>query len=145
MIGEDAYIIPDGFRGGDMPLMPYIFSETSLRQFLGYTDSMERYCQSAVRHLVAPAMFRFMYCCGLRPCEARNLDWADINFENGRVFIRESKHYRERVVYAPDGLMPILLEYLKDIDRIFPDRQPLFIDRNGIRYSYGAQQYLFEH
>ena len=40
MLGEDAYIIPDGFRGGDMPLMPYIFSEATLRQFLGYTDSM---------------------------------------------------------------------------------------------------------
>lgn len=145
MLGEDAYIIPDGFRGGDMPLMPYIFSEATLRQFLGYTDSMERYYQSTVRHLVAPVMFRFMYCCGLRPCEARNLDRADINFENGRVFIRESKHYKERVVYAPDSLMPIILEYMKDIDCIFPDRQPLFIDRNGIRYSYGAQQYLFEH
>ena len=123
----------------------YIFSEATLRQFLGYTDSMERYYQSKVRHLVAPVMFRFMYCCGLRPCEARNLDRADINFENGRVFIRESKHYKERVVYAPDSLMPIILEYMKDIDCIFPDRQPLFIDRNGIRYSYGAQQYLFEH
>ena len=44
---------------------------------------------------------------------------ADINFENGRVFIRESKHYKERVVYAPDSLMPIILEYMKDIDCIF--------------------------
>lgn len=67
MLGEDAYIIQDGFRGGDMPLMPYIFSEATQRQFLGYTDSMERYYQSTVRHLVTPVMFRFMYCCGLRP------------------------------------------------------------------------------
>ncbi len=36
-----------------------------------FADSMERYYQSTVRHLVAPVMFRFMYCCGLRPCEAR--------------------------------------------------------------------------
>lgn len=145
MLGEDAYIIPDGFRGGGMPLMPYVFSEESLRQFLGYTDSMERYYQSRVRHLVAPVMFRFMYCCGLRPCEARSLDRADINFENGRVFIQESKHYKERVVYAPDSLVPVILEYIKNIDGIFPGRQPLFIDRNGVRYSYCSQQYLFEH
>lgn len=48
MLGEDAYIIPDGFRGGEMPLMPYIFSETSLQQFLGYADSMERYYDKQV-------------------------------------------------------------------------------------------------
>ena len=107
MIGEDAYIIPDGFRGGDMPLMPYIFSETSLRQFLGYTDSMERYCQSAVRHLVAPAMFRFMYCCGLRPCEARNLDRADVYKRQGYYNPSSIENALEMLNLADAGKKPV--------------------------------------
>lgn len=57
MLGEDAFILPDGLKGGDMPLIPYVFTPESLRNFWNYTDSMERYYQSTVRHLVAPIMF----------------------------------------------------------------------------------------
>lgn len=61
MIGEDAFILPDGLKGGDMPLLPYVFSMTALNDFFRYADTMERCYQSAVRHLVAPVMFRYMY------------------------------------------------------------------------------------
>ena len=43
MLGEDAFILPDGLKGGDMPLMPYVFTSESLKNFWSYTDSMERY------------------------------------------------------------------------------------------------------
>ena len=92
MMGEEAFILPDGLKGGTMPLMPYVFSQESLKSFFQYTDTMERYYQSAVRHLVAPVMFRYMYCCGLRPVEARNMNRKDVNVQTGRVFIRESKY-----------------------------------------------------
>ena len=62
MLGEDAFILPDGLKGGDMPLMPYVFTVESLNDFFQYTDTMEHCYRSAVRHLVAPVMFRFMYC-----------------------------------------------------------------------------------
>lgn len=144
MFGEDAFVLPDGLRGGDMPLMPYIFTQESLEAFFGFTDSMERYCQSPVRHLVAPVMFRYMYCCGLRPIEARRLNRCDVNLDSGRIFIRESKYNKERIVYAPGDLMELSVGYLRRITLIFPDSEAMFVDRKGKPFSQDNHQYLFE-
>ena len=145
MLGEDAFILPDGLKGGDMPLMPYVFTVESLNDFFQYTDTMEHCYRSAVRHLVAPVMFRFMYCCGLRPIEARRMKREDVNLDNGKVFIRESKFNRERVVYAPDKLVALASGYLRIITSLFPDSEAMFIDRKGRHMSRDVHQYLFEH
>ena len=145
MIGEDAFILPDGLKGGGMPLMPYVFTMESLNAFFQYTDTMERRYRSAVRHLVAPVMFRFMYCCGLRPIEARRMKREDVNLDNGKVFIRESKYNRERVVYASDELVTYASGYLRMITSLFPDSEALFVDRKGRHMSQSVHQYLFEH
>ena len=145
MLGEDAFILPDGLKGGNMPLMPYVFTQESLKSFWDYTDSMERYYQSTVRHLVAPVMFRYMYCCGLRPIEARRLKRSDINLKTGRIFIRESKYNNERIIYASDDLMVLTQNYLTQIIPIFPDSEALFVDRKGKPLSQSVHQYLFEH
>ena len=145
MLGEDAFILPDGLKGGDMPLMPYVFTHASLKSFWCYTDSMERYYQSTVRHLVAPVMFRYMYCCGLRPIEARRLKRSDINLKTGRIFISESKYNKERIIYASDDLMALTQNYLTQIIPIFPDSEAMFVDRKGSPLSQSVHQYLFEH
>lgn len=145
MMGEKAFILPDNLRGRACPEMQYVFTPESLREFFGYTDSMERCYRSCNRHLVAPMMFRFMYCCGLRPGEARRLEYADINLDNGRIFIRESKHYKERVIYATDDLMQLTQEYISCIKRIYPESSALFVDRKGGMYTYENQKFLFEH
>lgn len=145
MMGEKAFILPTGLKGGDTPLMPYVFSKDALCRFFKYTDSMEPYYQSTVRHLVAPAMFRFMYCCGLRPREARDLDRRDVNLDSGRVFIKESKHYKERIIYAPDDLMDYMQGYIKRLEAIFPCRVSLFVGWNGEKLSYDSQKYLFKY
>lgn len=144
MTGEDAFILPGGLKGGDMPLMPYVFTQESLQSFFNYTDTMKRYYQSTVRHLVAPVMFRYMYCCGLRPVEVRRLNREDVNLKTGRVFIRESKYNRERIVYAPDDLLSLTSVYLQKINMVFPDSTALFVDRKGRHLSKEAHQYLFE-
>lgn len=131
MMGEDAFILPEGLKGGDMPLMPYIFSSESLRDFFLYTDTMDRYYQSTVRHIVAPVMFRYMYCCGLRPIEARRMDREDVNLKTGRIFVRESKYNKERVIYAPDELLSLTRDYLGKIAAVFPGSAALFVDRKG--------------
>lgn len=145
MLGEDAFILPDGLKGGGMPLMPYVFTQESLKSFWNYTDSMERYYQSTVRHLVAPVMFRYMYCCGLRPIEARRLKRSDVSLKTGRIFISESKYNKERIIYASDDLMNLTQNYLTQIVPIFPDSKAMFVDRNGNSFSQSVHQYLFEH
>lgn len=145
MTGEDAFILPDGLKGGGMPLLPYVFSIPALNDFFSYADTMERYYKSMVRHLVAPVMFRYMYCCGLRPIEARRLCREDVNLGTGRIFIRKSKYNKERVIYAPDSLLALTRNYLNKISMIFPNSTALFVDRKGGHFSQSVHQYLFEH
>ena len=76
-------------------------------------------------------MFRYMYCCGLRPVEARRMNREDVNVQTGRVFIRESKYNRERVVYAPNELLLLTKRYLSQISDVFPESTDMFVDRKG--------------
>lgn len=145
MLGEEVFILPDGLKGGDMPLMPYVFTKDSMKSFLDYTDSMEWCYRSTVRHLVAPVMFRYMYCCGLRPIEARRMKRNDINLKTGRIFISESKHNKERIIYASDALMDLTQDYLAQIIPLFPGSEAMFVDRKGKPLSQSAHQYLFNH
>ncbi len=144
MLGEDAFILPDGLKGGNMPLMPYVFSEESLSDFFSFTDTMERSYRSPFMHLIAPVIFRYMYCCGLRPMEARNLMRKDIDFASGRVFISESKQNKERFVYAPEELLLLTESYLHKAAAVYPDSDYLFINRSGKALSRDNHQYLFE-
>ena len=144
MTGEKAFILPPGLKGGNMPLTPYIFTQESLNAFFSFTDTMERYYQSPVRHLVAPVIFRYMYCCGLRPAEARRLNREDVDLRTGRVFIRESKYNKERIVYAPEDLLSLTKVYLQQISMAFPNSDALFVDRKGCHLPKDSHQYLFE-
>lgn len=144
MTGEKAFILPTGLKGGDMPLMPYVFTPESLNAFFSFTDTMERYYQSTVRHLVAPVMFRYMYCCGLRPAEARRLNREDVDLKTGRIFIQESKYNKERIVYAPEELLSLTRAYLQQISSVFPNSVALFVDREGRHIPKDSHQYLFE-
>ena len=143
MMGESAFILPLGLRGGDMPQMPYVFSRKGLTDFFEFADNIPREYRSPVRHLIAPVMFRYMYCCGLRPGEARRLRQEDIDLATGKIFIRESKHYREREIYALEDLMSLTTEYLHELHMIFPNAEALFPDRKGGYMSYDVQQNLF--
>ena len=99
MMGEDAFILPEGLKGGDI----------------------------------------------LRPIEARRMDREDVNLKTGRIFVRESKYNKERVIYAPDELLSLTRDYLGKIAAVFPGSAALFVDRKGGRLSKDAHQYLFEH
>lgn len=145
MRGFDAYILTDGLKGGAQPLLTYVFTEADLNSFFSYTDHMEQTNRSPIRHLVAPIMFRFMYCCGLRPKEARMLCHNDLDFNTGRIFIRESKHHKERVIYATPDLMLLTKRYVNTLKKICPYNDILFPDRDGKIYQYHSQQYLFNH
>lgn len=142
---QDSYILPDGLKGGKIPLPIYVFSKCDLKRFFMYVDNMVPYGRSPARHLVAPIMFRYMYCCGLRPKEARSLQRSDVNLNTGRIFIRESKHHKERIVYASPDLIQMTKQYVPIISSIFPECPALFPDRDGKMYSYSAHQYLFHH
>lgn len=56
-------------------------------------------------------LFRIIYCCGLRNNEACSLKNDNINLSNGKLTILHSKGDKNRVVYLPEDLRELCMDY----------------------------------
>lgn len=101
--------------------IPYLLSDLEVKSFFEALDnrtinsSVNRFIQLRVEYKV---FFRLMYCCGLRNSEACNIKIKDINLTDGTLKIKQSKGHKDRLVYLPDDIVPLLAEYLKYLEAI---------------------------
>ena len=72
-VGCQAYILPLDFTKKTGRHIPYIFSYEELARLFREIDSCAPSLNAPTRHLVVSVIFRMIYCCGLRPVEARRL------------------------------------------------------------------------
>ena len=54
------------------------------------------------------ALVALMLGSGLRGAEALALDWADLDLQSGRLWVRHGKGNRDRIVWLPAGALDIL-------------------------------------
>ena len=71
-------------------------------------------------------IFRMIYCCGLRPIEARRLRRKDVNLFNGTVNILESKGHKDRIVVLSEDMLELCRNYDQCVETIYPDRKYFF-------------------
>ena len=90
------------------------------------------------RPYVLPALYRFLYCCGVRCREARNLKCTEVHLNEGYVDILQSKAHRDRRLYLSDELIDYLKKYDIAISQSFPDREYFFPGGAGGIYSTTA-------
>ena len=67
-----------------------------------------------------------IYCCGLRPIEARRLRRKDVNLFNGTVNILESKGHKDRIVVLSEDMLELCRNYGQCVETIYPDRKYFF-------------------
>lgn len=84
-----------------------------------------------MRQFVIPAMIKLMYCCGLRPAEARNLRVNDVDLDIGRLNIMESKQHRSRIVMMADDVTEMLSDCNTIVTSTMPEREPFFPQLRG--------------
>jgi integrase len=118
----NAYIIPINFIRRDIRPTPYIYTENEISIIWKAFDSIKLDKRSPGRHIVLPAVVRILYCCGLRPAETRNLMTEDVDLTNGKLFIRESKKHKDRIVMLKDDVRDYLLNFNDIINIIIPNR-----------------------
>ena len=95
--GYDAFIPPKSHKVNHVKYIPYIFTHEEIDQFFQAVDSIKPHPRSN-KHKTFPLLFRLLYCCGLRVSEAIHLKISDIDFDNGVLFIRETKFNKDRLV-----------------------------------------------
>lgn len=125
-IGEQAYVIPATFAKKGARPTPHIYSEEEVAAIWKEFDSIKPRGGFPVRHIVLPAIVRLLYCCGLRPCEARKLKADDINLFSGKLYIRESKGRKDRIVMLADDVRDYMRDYNEQVCRHIPGREWFF-------------------
>lgn len=77
----DAYLIPSGRTQLPTPVQPYFFTDEEISAFFQECDKVAADPHYKGRHIVLPAMFRLLYCCGLRCKEVRVLARKDVHLD----------------------------------------------------------------
>ena len=132
-IGKPAYEIPISLTRKAKRYVPHIFSDEELTAFFYAADHFEVHEKSPARHRVVPVFFRLLYCCGLRPSEARLLLTKNVNLQKGFLKIVESKGHKDRLVALSEDVTHLLRQYYKAVSAIFPNCPYFFprYDGNG--------------
>lgn len=143
MLGVQAYVIPAGIPGRQVRYCPHVYTPVELRAIFDAADQIRATPFGGRRELITPAIFRMIYCLGLRPGEARRLRRADVDLAGGAVYIRESKGHKDRRVFLSADLHEYLHGYDTAIDAVHPRRVVFFPNRAGDTYSAATIDYWF--
>ena len=135
-LGMRAHLIPPGVPGGRSRYVPRVFTKPELRAFFSAVDRCPQpFGGIGWRDMVAPALFRVMYCLALRPSEARNLAASDVDAAAGRLLVRESKGHKDRIVHMSEDLSAHCRGYDQQMSKLCPNRSVYFPNPSGERYS----------
>ena len=119
----DAYIIPVKNNPMLVPEPPYFFMEEEIRRFFEAIDSVESHLSYPGRELVIPALYRLLYCCGLRCKEARTLKYEAVHLSERYLDVMQSKGPKSRRIYISEELSMYLENYDSAIKTVFPERK----------------------
>lgn len=136
---KDTYVIPPKSSPVLDPEPPYFFTSSEIKLFFETCDTVQPNNNYPGRELVLPALFRVLYCCGLRCKEARTLLCENMRLKDGFFDVMQSKGPKSRRIYISDELSEYLLNYDSSIHTLFPTgRKCFFPSRNDTFYGSGV-------
>lgn len=131
-IGEtDAYVLNDRFRIQRYHAEVYLMTEEEIIAFFRACDTYVLRTKLTGRPYVFPALYRFLYCCGVRCAEARKLKCDDMHLKDGYADILGTKSHRNRRLYLSEELIDYLERYNQAISACFPQREYFFPGSHG--------------
>ena len=128
---EKSYILDERFKVVHYHADVYLMSEVEINTFFKECNRLASKDDQIGRGLVIPAIFRFMYCCGVRTCEARLLKCSEVNFKEGYIDLLFTKKYKDRRIFLSDELKDYLYDYDMKISKLFPNREYFFVNTKG--------------
>lgn len=112
-LGKKAYVPDEDYTLKRITYEPYLFTDQELQTFFDTVDAY-KYSTSNKKYrpeLVVSPMFRLMYCCGMRPAEPLQLKCQDINLDTGDIYIRETKHHKDRHIIMSEDILNLCYKY----------------------------------
>ena len=133
--GDTAFVLSANFAKKGARHIPHIYSEEEIAALWDVLDQLKPRKGYPIRHLVIPMLVRLLYCCGLRPCEARKIRVDDVDLESGRLNILESKGHKSRIVMMADDVTQMCRQYDEAVSKLMPKRKLFFPNSNGNFYT----------
>ena len=110
-VGKESFVLPHGFVADKKIFTPYIFTDEELNLLFRAVDTIAATKSEPFLPEIAPALFRLIYTCGLRPNEGRELKRENINFKSGEILITNTKRKKERMVVMSDDMLKLAKKY----------------------------------
>ena len=133
--GEEAYVLPPDYAKKGPKHTPHIYTEEEILLLWAEADRIAPRNNFPIRHLVIPVFLRILYCCGLRPIEARRLRRQEVDLVTGRLNIAESKGHKSRIVMMADDVAQMCRNFDAAADALMPDRYLFFPNSDGEMYT----------
>ena len=143
MRGYDAYVPARMPKQSMDPYRPYIFSEDEVARMLTVADGYQSSTFSPNLKRIIPVAFRILYGCGLRSSELTNLKIQDVDLENCRFTIRESKFRKERIVPMAASLARFCSDYMSTVNKGCCPNDYFLRNPGNRRYGYQGTYYWF--
>lgn len=124
-LGEEAYVLPEKYAPLKSRATAYLFTDFELTALFKTIDQFPPTKREPFLNEIAPALFRLIYTCGLRPNEGRELLKDNINFNTGEILITHTKRNKERFVVMSDDMLAFACKY-ELRRRIFGNGNPYF-------------------
>jgi len=97
-----------------------------MNQVLNGTKNCQEFIFAEVFMVDGNVLFRLLYSCGLRTCEARKLLVKDVDLVEGQLFIRNSKGPKDRMVWLGKDMVNLCRKYHTQVSRIYLHREFFF-------------------
>ena len=121
-----AYVLDNSFIIQRYHPEVYLMTEAEIHCFFKECDQYVLRKKVPGRAYVFPALYRFMYCCGVRSAEARQLKCQDVHLDKSFVDILWAMAHRDRRLFLSEELTQYLIDYDAAIRKIFPEREYFF-------------------
>ncbi len=123
---QQSYVIPPKQASRTTAEPPYFFTQKEIDCFFNKVDQVKKHPSYKGRELVIPAIFRLLYCCGLRCKEARILECSNVHIDELYIDIMQSKGPNSRRIFISEELANYLNDYNNHIQLIFKSRKYYF-------------------
>lgn len=131
--GEEAFILPTNLARKSPRFIPHIYTREEILKLWDVADKIQPVAHT-LHSLILPLMLRMIYCCGLRPGEARKLRLKDVDLAKGSLYISESKGHKDRIVWMSDDLLDLCISYNLMASALRPNRELFFPSKTGEQY-----------
>lgn len=142
-LGQRAYIPDEDYTLRMVVYEPYLPSDYEMEVLFDAIDSLKPTKRHGVVYhndIVAPPLFRMMYCCGMRPSEPLHLKKDDVNLETGDIYIRETKQHKDRHIVMSQDMLDLCRKY----DQLSKKDRTWFFDKNNTKFNTKWMTKLFQ-